>query len=86
MTKLLQVCDALSSLPAGIGPAVTGASRLAETVWSFLRRKLSARDATPALMERDNDVPPFPIFTGEVTHAEASLPLPTRRHRRHLAA
>jgi hypothetical protein len=32
-------------------------------------------------MEWDNDVPPFPIFTGEVIHAEASLP-----HRRHLAA
>jgi hypothetical protein len=25
-----------------------------------------------------NDIPPFPIFTGEVMHAEASLPLPTR--------
>jgi uncharacterized protein (UPF0276 family) len=75
MTKLSQ---ALSSFPA--------VTRASQTVWSFLRRGLSAPDATPALMEWDNDVPPFPIFTGEVIHAEASLPLPTRRHRRHLAA
>jgi hypothetical protein len=66
MTKLLQ---ALSSIPA--------VTRASQTVGSFLRRGLSGWDA----MEWDNDVPPFPIFTGEVIHAEASLP-----HRRHLAA
>jgi hypothetical protein len=77
MTKLLHL-RVLSSIPAGIGPAVSRASRIAETAWSLARRTPSDRDTTPALMEWDND-PPFQIFTGEVTHAEASLPLATRR-------
>ena len=29
------------------------------------------RNAVPTLMEWDNDVPPIPIFTGAVAHAEA---------------
>jgi hypothetical protein len=95
MTELLQSCEVLSPIPAGIGPAVTRASRRAETAWSLVRRRLSDQDTTPTLMEWDNDVPSFSIFTGEVTHAEASLALsPTakstrcrrRRNRRHLAA
>jgi uncharacterized protein (UPF0276 family) len=86
MTKLLQACEPLPTIPAGIGPAVTRASRIAQMAWLCLRRVLSARDVTPALMEWDNDVPPFPIFTGEVTRAEASLVRPTRQHRRRLPA
>jgi uncharacterized protein (UPF0276 family) len=45
-----------------------------------------ARDMAPIVIEWDNDVPPFPILTGEVARAEASLRSPIRRrHRRFVA-
>ena len=37
-------------------------------------------------MEWDHDVPPFPIFIGEVARAEATLTFQARRRYRRLAA
>ena len=85
MTKLSQACKPLPRIPRGIGTAVR-ARGIAETAWSFLKRMLSARNAFPNLIEWDNDVPPTPIFAGEVALAEASLPSPTRRHQHRLTA
>jgi hypothetical protein len=86
MTKLSQACKPLRSIPGGIGTAIIRARGIAETAWSFLKRMLSARNAFPNLTEWDNDVPPTPIFAGEVARAEASLSSPTRRHQHRLAA
>src|SRR6266487_2243981 len=71
MTKLRGVREALPPVSVGAGPASTWARDIAETAWSFLWRVRSARNAAPTLMEWDNDVPPFPILTGEVARAEA---------------
>ena len=58
-------------------------ARLVGAAWSLLRRRSPARDATYMRMEWDNDVPPFPILTGEVARAEARVPAAIRqRHRR----
>jgi uncharacterized protein (UPF0276 family) len=86
MTKLRGACEALPPVSVGAGPASTRARRIAETVWSFIQRVRSAWDAASTLMEWDNEVPAFPILTGEVARAEASPPSPTARHRRRLAA
>lgn len=85
MTKFRGAREALP-VSVGAGPASTWARGIAETAWSFLWRVRSARDAAPTLMEWNNDVPPFPILTGEVARTEASLPSPTVRHQRRLAA
>ena len=61
-------------------------NRIAQAAQLFLRRVLSSGDAAPEPTEWDNGVPPFPVFTGEVARAGLNVPVPTRRHRRRLAA
>jgi uncharacterized protein (UPF0276 family) len=62
------------------------ARRMVEALWSALPGLSPARDMAPIVIEWDNDVPPFPILTGEVARAEASLRSPIRRrHRRFVA-
>ena len=46
---------------------------VSEVVWSLYRRALSRVGAVPTLIEWDNDVPPFPILSGEVARAQAAL-------------
>jgi uncharacterized protein (UPF0276 family) len=46
---------------------------VSEIVWSLYRRALSRVGAVPTLIEWDNDVPPFPILSGEVARAQAAL-------------
>ena len=51
-------------------------------MWSLLRRVLAGGGCVSSLMEWDHDVPPFPIFIGEVARAEATLTQARRRYRR----
>ncbi len=51
----------------------TAVRRIAEILCLFFRRRPSDRNTPPSLMEWDNDVPPYPIFTGEVRRAQATL-------------
>lgn len=44
------------------------------------------RGCVSSRMEWDHDVPPFPIFIGEVARAEATLTFQARRRYRRLAA
>ena len=53
---------------------------------SLLRRVLAAGGCVSSRMEWDHDVPPFPIFIGEVARAEATLTFQARRRYRRLAA
>ena len=55
-------------------------------MWSLLRRVLADGGCVSSLMEWDHDVPPFPIFIGEVARAEATLTFQARRRYRRLAA
>ena len=55
-------------------------------MWSLLRRVLADGGCVSSLMEWDHDVPPFPIFIGEVERAEATLTFQARRRYRRLAA
>jgi hypothetical protein len=48
-------------------------------VRSILQRTPASGNRRPIRMEWDNDVPPFPIFVGEVARAEARLAIPVRR-------
>jgi uncharacterized protein (UPF0276 family) len=55
-------------------------------MWSLLRQVLAGGGRVSSLMEWDPDVPPFPIFIGEVARAEATLTFQARRRYRRLAA
>jgi uncharacterized protein (UPF0276 family) len=55
-------------------------------MWSLLRRVLAGGGCVSSRMEWDHDVPPFPIFIGEVARAEATLTFQARRRYRRLAA
>jgi hypothetical protein len=59
--------------------------RVVQTAQSLLRRVFSSEDASAEPTEWDNDVPPFPVFAGEVARAELSVPAPTRPRRRSMA-
>lgn len=65
--------------------ASSRARRMVETLWSMLPRLSPGRDTAPILVEWNNDVPPFPILTGEVARAEASLPHQMRRRHRRIS-
>jgi uncharacterized protein (UPF0276 family) len=71
--------------PRSAAPAFVSVSRVAELIWLLLRRRQSPRNALATLVEWDNDVPPFPIFIGEVAHAKASLPSPMLPRQRRVA-
>jgi hypothetical protein len=86
MNNLLDTRETLSRVSVGAGLAFTWAGRIVEAAWSFFWRGHSVRDTPPIPMEWDNDVPPFPILTGEVARAEARLPLSTVRYQRRPAA
>jgi uncharacterized protein (UPF0276 family) len=55
-------------------------------MWSLLRRVPAGGGCVSSLMEWDHDVPPFPIFIGEVARAEATLTFQARRRHRRVAA
>jgi uncharacterized protein (UPF0276 family) len=55
-------------------------------MWSLLRLVLAGGGCVSSPMEWDHDVPPFPIFIGEVARAEATLTFQARRRYRRLAA
>ena len=61
-------------------------TRVAETVWSLFRQALARTGPVPTLIEWDNDVPPFPILSGEVTRAQAALAEEAARRCQRLAA
>lgn len=65
--------------------AAHGAS-VAEAVWSLLCRALARTGPIPALIEWDNDVPPFPILSGEVARAQAVIAEELTRREQPLAA
>ncbi len=48
-------------------------TRVAEAAWALYRRALGLTGPIPTVIEWDNDVPPFPILSGEVARAQATL-------------
>jgi uncharacterized protein (UPF0276 family) len=59
---------------------------VAEAVWSLFRQALMRTGPVPTLIEWDNDVPPFPVLSGEVARARAALAAETARRHQPLAA
>jgi uncharacterized protein (UPF0276 family) len=59
---------------------------VADIVWSLYRRVLARLGPVPTLIEWDNDVPPFPILSGEVARAQAMLAVAGDERSRQLAA
>ena len=67
-------------------PIDSHGTSVAEIVWSLYRRAIARIGAVPTLIEWDNDVPPFPILSGEVARAQAALIDEIVRHEGPLAA
>jgi hypothetical protein len=63
-----------------VEPATRRATQALSLIRSILRRMLAG--GSPIRTEWDNDVPPFPIFVGELAQAEATLTIEARRNRR----
>ena len=61
-------------------------AQVAEIVWSLFRQALARTGPVPTLIEWDNDVPPFPVLSGEVARAQAALAEEAARRRSPLAA
>jgi len=61
-------------------------TRVSEVVWMLYRRALGLTGPVRTLIEWDNDVPPFPVLSGEVARARAALVEEAVRSERPLAA
>jgi uncharacterized protein (UPF0276 family) len=48
-------------------------TEVAEAVWSLFRQALARTGPVPTLIEWDNDVPMFPVLSGEVERAQSAL-------------
>ena len=59
---------------------------VADIVWALYQRVLARLGPVPTLIEWDNDVPPFPILSGEVARAQAMLTVAGSKRSRPLAA
>jgi uncharacterized protein (UPF0276 family) len=59
---------------------------VADIVWALYRRALARTGPIPTLVERDNDVPPFPVVAAEVARVQAELADEVRRRNRRAAA
>jgi len=61
-------------------------AEVAETVWSLFRQAIGRTGPVPTLIEWDNDVPPFPVLSGEVARAQAAMIDEIARRNQPLAA
>lgn len=52
---------------------------VAEPVWALLQALTARIGARPTLIERDGQIPPFPVLAGERARAQALLDAPVRR-------
>ena len=60
-------------------------TRVSEVVWSLYRCAFGLIGPIPTLIEWDNDVPPFPVSSGEVARAQAALAEQAVRRQRAIA-
>ena len=60
--------------------------QVAEAVWSLFRQALARTGPVPTLIEWDNDVPAFPVLSGEVARAQSALTDEIARRQTLLAA
>jgi len=61
-------------------------TQVAEAVWSLFRQAIARTGPVPTLIEWDNDVPTFPVLSGEVERAQRVLADEIARRRTLLAA
>ena len=54
-------------------------SDIVPDVWSLFAEVIARIGAKPTLIERDNNVPPFPVLLAEAAHAEAILQAQARK-------
>ena len=52
---------------------------VADAVWALYRRTIARCGPVPTLIERDNDIPPFPALAAEAARAKSVLDVHSRR-------